>query len=389
MKGMDKMIAGRVQMLMNNVFFGTLAVSMGLIESKAHPYAGWTDGKSLCFNPDFTDKFTKHEVVFLLAHEVMHVVLLHHLRRGARDPKVWNFAADYAINLLLKDDGFTLIDGCLIDEKYRDWSTEKIYQHLMDHPEEQPQGGGGAEVGQVMDGGSIGEDGEAGGGETMSQSAMKAAELDVKAKVQAAALSARKAGKLSANMERLINQVCAPIADWREILRRFISEKAFSDWEWGTCHTRILQQYGIITPTIGGEKLGDLGIIVDTSGSIRDEELAQFAGEINDVLENYECEVTVVYCDTRVNRVETFTQDDLPIKLAAVGMGGTAMKPAFDYLADQLPEMAAVVLYSDSYLFDWKELAVPECPALMACTETRPSSDTPEWIEVIDISERG
>ncbi len=40
---------------------------------------------------------------FVLCHEVLHLVLLTHLRRGSRDPRLWNYSTDFAINFSLKE----------------------------------------------------------------------------------------------------------------------------------------------------------------------------------------------------------------------------------------------------------------------------------------------
>lgn len=385
MKGQDKIVAGRVQLLFTAVFFGTLATGLRLVETAQVPTMG-TDGRCLFYNPEFSDKLSKTEILGVLVHEVLHLVFLTHLRMGHKDAKVWNMATDYAINLVLTDEKFVLPEGCLLDEKYRDWSAEKIYAHLMDNPDEQP-GGEDWNIGAVDPAGSSGEDGEPGSGQPMSPEQIEAEMGRMKAKIQAAAMTAKKAGNMPGSLDRLIDKICAPKANWKDILQRFLSEKAFNDWDFHQSHTRMLHSYGIISPVLDGDALGKLAIIVDTSGSVDEEQLAQFAGEISDILENYECEIGVVYCDTQVNRTDQFTNDDLPLRLHAVGGGGTQGRPAYDWVYENLEDAAAIIHYTDSYLFDWNEIERPEVPVLMACTSPRPDNSTPGWIEVVDISE--
>ena len=381
MKPIEKVIAGRVRLLFRTVFFGTLITHLQLKEvPDLNPPTMATDGRSLFFHPEFSEKLSKPEMEFVLAHEVLHLALLSHLRRGTRDPKLWNYATDYCINLLLKDEHFQLLPDCLIDEKFRDWSAEKIYNWFQDNPDEQPQGGGSS-VGEVMDAGT------GDGGEPMTAEQVAAETSRMKAQIQAAVQAARKAGNLPGSIENLIEEICAPRANWKEILRRFVTEKAYSDWNFAQCNTRILAQTGIITPVLDGDELGELALIVDTSGSVREEELQQFGGEISDILESYPCKVSIVYCDTRVNRVDEFSNEDLPLQFHIVGRGGTQMLPAFQYVTDNLDECAAIILYSDSHVFDWAEIPQPDCPVLMAHTERNVSTDTPEWVERIDISE--
>jgi predicted metal-dependent peptidase len=73
-------------------------------------------------------------------HELLHVVFLHFARMEGRDHKKWNYATDYAINLLLnnKEVTSTLVlkmpKGGLLDPKYRNMSAEQIYDTNPTNP---------------------------------------------------------------------------------------------------------------------------------------------------------------------------------------------------------------------------------------------------------------
>ena len=92
-----------------------------------------TDGTHILINKEFFSKLSKDERVFLLAHETMHVALMHTVRLGDRDPDLWNIAGDYVINAELKkssDLGKMPADG-LLDQKYAGMTTEQVYDVLM------------------------------------------------------------------------------------------------------------------------------------------------------------------------------------------------------------------------------------------------------------------
>ena len=75
---------------------------------------------------------TKEERIFLLAHEVMHVALLHPVRKGDRNHKIWNIAGDFVINNELKSSGLGSVpDSALVNEKYEGMTTEQVYDELM------------------------------------------------------------------------------------------------------------------------------------------------------------------------------------------------------------------------------------------------------------------
>lgn len=388
MSTIEKVIGSRVRMLFKSIFFGQLIVSQNLVGAPdLNPPTMAVDGKSLFFHPEFVTSISKLEMEGVLVHEVLHLVLLHHLRRGNRDKKVWGEAADYVINLIVEKEGYHLPGTPLLDQKFDGWTTEKVYDYLMEHPEEQQPDSGESSCGEVMDAGTGGEEGK-GDGQPMTAEEIAAETHKMKAQIQSAAQAARKRGSLPGSLESLINDICAPRADWRTILQRFVSEKAFSDFNFSQCNTRILHQTGIVTPIIDGEALGNLALIMDVSGSTSgDNQREQMAGEISDVLENFQCEVDVVYADTRVTNIETFTQDDLPLELhCGKANGGTVMAPAFQWVADTHKDYAGIILFTDGDLFDWDQIEEPSCPTLMACTRPNPSG-FPDWLSVVDISQ--
>ena len=93
----------RARLLVRAPFIGSIA--LGLIWVNA-PDIGTmaTDGRSVWFNPDWCEAHGVEKTMGVIAHEVLHVINRHHLRRGERDAELWNVAADLLINRLLQDD---------------------------------------------------------------------------------------------------------------------------------------------------------------------------------------------------------------------------------------------------------------------------------------------
>lgn len=89
-----------------------------------------TDGARNVYNPSFVEDLRPSELEGTLAHEAMHCALGHQCRRGGRDPELWNYAADFAINPLLLANGFTFPGGALIDPAFKNLSAEEIYARL-------------------------------------------------------------------------------------------------------------------------------------------------------------------------------------------------------------------------------------------------------------------
>ena len=126
---MPEMTKARTELVLRYPFFGKLALGLELIESDQFDTMA-VDGQRIYYNKDFVNKITHKETVGVIAHEVLHVVFKHHLRRNNRDKYFWNVAGDYVINDVLFEDGFVLPEGGLYDSKYSGWSTEKVYDDV-------------------------------------------------------------------------------------------------------------------------------------------------------------------------------------------------------------------------------------------------------------------
>jgi len=64
-----------------------------------------TNGSIIIFGEDFLGKLTVNETVFILLHELLHIVLEHPFRKHERNLHRFNVACDIVINDILKSDG--------------------------------------------------------------------------------------------------------------------------------------------------------------------------------------------------------------------------------------------------------------------------------------------
>ena len=167
-----------------------------------------TDGKSILWSPDFVDEMDQEETVGVMAHEVTHVAMKHNLRRGNRDPELWNIACDFAIKDILIEAGFVLPQGGLYDEQYKGLMAEAIFDRLPEDAKE--RFGQAASVGQVADATND-------MGNPVSQAEAKQMEADVDSKIMMAATGAKAVGNLPAAIKEMIERMSA--AKWAGAIR--------------------------------------------------------------------------------------------------------------------------------------------------------------------------
>jgi predicted metal-dependent peptidase len=106
----------------------------------------------ISLNPEFVQTLDKEELAGVLAHEMLHLVLSHHERKGGRDSWIWNIATDMCINQALKTDNIKMprsalyppheYQGDLFAETLFDWLV-KNPQHVPPRPKGDPMPGAG------------------------------------------------------------------------------------------------------------------------------------------------------------------------------------------------------------------------------------------------------
>ena len=328
----------KTALILDHPFFGNLAMNMPQIITDAVPTAA-TNGKHILYNPDFCKGLNNDNLVFLIAHEVMHPALDHITRVGERDPERWNYAGDTVINPMLVDEGIgTFIDGGVMDRdllKQGGGTTDGVYNLLPP----QPNGGGG--YGNEGQGKSFDELQPYEG----SPAEVEQLKSEWKVKVAQAAQAAKMMGKLSAGLERFVGDLLQPRVNWRDVMNRFIVKQRNEDRTWSRPNRRFLSQ-GMYLPSISGEALGEIVFSIDCSGSIGEEELTQFASEIIKVFQDLSPKkIHIVYFDSEVCHYDCFEDEEPVIK--PHGGGGTMFSPIFQYINDNDIEPVCCVVLTD------------------------------------------
>lgn len=344
-------------------FFATLALR---IAGGDNAIADWsiptccTDGRKLRYNPEFMAGLSTEEAEFVLAHEVLHCTNNHHTRRGNRDPKLFNIAADLAINPILRNarigrppTGALFPGAGQFADITAGLSTEETYARLLETGEDNGDGDDPGGCGGVEDAGDPAE--------------VRESEAEWEVAVAQACQIAKGRGSLPGCLEDLVQRAQVPDTSVADYLWEFISRHARNDYSWVTPNRRFLGQ-GLCLPGMHSEELGTVVCMVDGSGSCWEPKVVnRFAELLQGVLETFDCELTIIYHDIPVHAVETWKSSDGPLVLTPRGGGGTSHVPAFEYV-DQRLSPTCVVALTDC----WTEYpGEPGYPVLWACVGNR------------------
>jgi predicted metal-dependent peptidase len=354
-------------------------IMIGRTEVKDDVPTACTDGRNTYYGRDYMAKQASNKRKGVILHENLHKAFRHttvwrHLFK--ENATLANMACDYVINLMIMDGDnnfVSLPESALLDPKYKGLDAGTVYRMLK----EEAKGGKinvktvgdqeGKDVPVIEVGNGLDEhDWESAEGMTNEEKETLAKDID-----QALRQGAILAGKMSANIPREISDVLQAKVDWREALREFVTSFCVDKDEstWRRPSRRWIGQ-DVYMPSMIGESVGRIVIGIDMSGSIGEEEVGQFLGEVQNICERVKPEgIDLLYWDTRVCQHEKYEQDQLDNLLSSTkprGGGGTDPQCIVDYMNDKKIKAECAVILTDGYVGSWGEGW--SCPTLWGIT---------------------
>ena len=369
----EKINKARTRLLIDSMFFGSIAMRLELIPDYSIPTM-LINSKAIKYNPDFVDGLSMYELIGCIAHEILHVAGGHPWRENDRDHTLFSMAGDYVINDILLTDKFSLPAGCLYDKRFSGMSVEEVYTVLKKEKEEQQK-----EEQQKEDNSRDDNSGDDNSGDDKNKNTdiggcgdyesetdsieSKENEIQWKQIISQAHLLSK--GSIPAGLDRMIQSFINLETPWSVLLRDFVSRTAKNDYTWTRPNTRY-SRLKFILPSLISDELPKIVIGIDTSGSISQELLDLFAAEVSSIFNDYNTTMEVIYCDYVIHGIETYTKSDLPLKLSPKGGGGTSFRPVFDYIENSGDIPACLIYFTDLYgSFPEKE---PNYPVLWIST---------------------
>ncbi|MEM4964939.1 MAG: VWA-like domain-containing protein [Pyrobaculum sp.] len=340
----------------------------------------WTDGRSIYLSRHAVTSYTVRNVAFLIAHEAMHMIMMHIPRMKQLLRKyphaVINVAADAlihnAINDLITDEFRERVVTCdklgnaekrckemasleelveLIYSQSQQLSIDDTY--LIGDLDENINDNGNGEVVNEGDGEGDDEgDGEGddeGDGEGDDEGDGEGDEKRIIKRIIKTYALSRLAGRVPGWADRWINELLKPKIDWRRQLRNMITINGMKvKRTWSRPSRKNPDADTMPGKALYGTKIL---ILIDTSGSIDEEALRRFVSEVYAMAK--EAEVIVIPWDAEVHGVFHIKRKEDIKKLKLYGGGGTMITPALKLLDSFHADR--VVILSDWYIADLNE----------------------------------
>jgi len=354
----DKITKARVKLQKDNPFFSYLVMSLQIHEKEDTGTCAVDCKGNLYYNPKWVDKLTIEETKTLLAHEVLHVALLHLIRKGERDMKGWNIASDIIVNNLLVLNEFVFtgemshvllpkynsIDflGFVIGELDKK-SSEEVYSLLQNKFGKNEQ----SEAGQGFDEHIYGKAGET---DENGNDIQNKVEREWRGKMAEAVVYAKSKGKGVCGFERAFSEILNSKMNWKQILHRYISDSIPFDYTYSKPSRRSFSM-GIYQPKMKKEAL-DIVTFIDVSGSIQSKELQEFVSELVGIGKSFDnINMEFITWDTKANNRYQLNKSDINdiSELKINGGGGTDFTKVYDYLDENSIRPKIIIFFTDGY----------------------------------------
>jgi predicted metal-dependent peptidase len=331
------------RLLSDEPFFSAISRRVNKSASRGLPTAGVTVDKDtlqfkMLYNPDFFKDMEENKIKGVLMHEFYHLIFKHVTSRKPENVPhlVWNIAGDLAINSMIGADN--LPEGCCIPggkqfEDYPLGKTAEFYLEMMKDDENFGDGEGGFKDLDGQSGSDFGNFDDHSGWDELTDDERQMVEERAKDIMEKAAKEANNSGRgwgsVSSGIKREIMERLKTRVDWKKVLRAFVGAAQRADKS--NTMRRINRRFPYIHAGRKVNRVANIAISIDQSGSVSDAELNAFFNELNKLSEL--ATFTVIPFDTKVAEDKVYTwRKGEKRKWERVMYGGTCFNAPTEYV---------------------------------------------------------
>lgn len=314
-----------LKLFRNEPFLGAISMAITKVGDTKQPTAyigvrpnGKTQEVVMGFNPKFMDEQTEDKQIGVIKHELLHMIFQHIFTRSVGEKSyqvLWNWATDLAINSIIGKDnlpemcllpGHTPNDpktGKPIEGPYAEYiqsaplmmASDYYFEGLRKIQEEQGDDNCDLAIGSgigTMDGHDHWKDLPA---DVQEQIRDKMREMVGKAAERAQIDNSW--GSVPHEIQDVIRKMLSREVDWRSVLRNFIGRTR--TMQRTSTVRKVNKKTPYVQPGVRRPTIANFGIFIDQSGSVGDQDLSLFFGELES-LSNFTT-LDVYHFDTEID----------------------------------------------------------------------------------------
>lgn len=423
----DNLMKARCRLMIREPFYGSIAMDMTWREDKMEykdvPEEAKTMGVRLTptgaecvYYKPFVEKLSVEELYTVVQHEIEHLVRLHCLRRDQRHHELFNVACDMSIHghqsnpkigytEFGKKPVFPMADQlCWVpDNEDPNLTAEEYYKRMLQKMPKlkctcgtsQGQGADGQGSGDGADQGDQnqgkgkkdkkskkGNDGNGNcpihSGKLLdshwiwdtSETNEDEARQIVNSMVQNAI--SKNQGSIPGHLLDAVQALSKPVVRWRELLRRYLGQHVGNRRPTLARRNRRNDSFGV--KGVSHHAAATVNVIVDTSGSIGQEELGKFFAEIDAI--SSRAKTSVLQWDHEFQGFAQYRRGNWK-KFKVNGRGGTDMAAPYKWLEDNGKIADVQIMLTDGHC-NWAD---SKGYPVITCITTEQSG--PDWGHVV------
>lgn len=376
----------KMELLQQFPFYGDIAMRMRFEEDNTIPTAA-TNGMWIRYNKKFMLGLKAPQRNYVLMHEILHVLMMHWKRSKEKDPAIWNIACDLVVNSVLdrikatsygQQNGKSVNwerppEGLFLRSFWADNLVEDIYFKILEDNQLQDgmsQNGTGGLFDQLKNKNRklilrehyAGNFGKKYGvkipvmdlhisEEDLSEAEKKVLEKEIKTLVKESLARNRSSIGDYHVPSKILSLVETKRLPWKRLLQDYL-EVTYSDESSYLTPERKYIHMDLIVPGVEmkEDELGEVWAFVDSSGSIRENDLNQFLTQLYRISKEYSCVMNIAYWDTEVTDVyKKISKKQNILDCKPHHSGGTEINCVYRYLEEEKIKPTAMLILTDGY----------------------------------------
>ena len=349
----------RAKLFLKDSFIACVAGQLDWVVSEEETQTAATDGTHIYINEEFFGGLSLAEQLGVIAHEALHVILMHTIRaRQITDVErfIWNIACDMCVNRELEHAKFVLPEGKVeCPPKYMEMTTEEIYQDLLKKGKGSNSNGGGNCSNDSNENQKKGYSGSSDVLPTQSQKDVNKVKQTINKSVIMTTKKEWGAGTdaFSRELQKRLEEINRPTLPWPTLLRKYVNDVIKDDWSWARPNRRVQEVY---LPSLSGESgtLDHINVYIDNSGSVTDKQVANFIKEIEAIHKSMSPRSTTIsfFSNSITDSYKIGETWDIS-KISPHTTGGTDIAPVIGDINEKKP--AVSIVFTDGCFDDYSD----------------------------------
>ena len=387
----DEVVRFKMQLLRKMPFYGDIVMRLPIVRNDAISTAR-TNGRMIEYNGKFLSKMKPGQRNFVIMHEIFHVLLFHCERNNERRPDIWNMAADLVVNNMLLRLNYYMHNAGIEFEKPADGvfgyitnsdTVENLYAKFLEEnkgirgltkkikitisqwgykqtlqitaPDDIiliniSEADGGAGDGSDEDKNRR----EKGKSRNDTDNLLAEIGLSKQALLDIIRESASK-NRSDMGSYYVPKQILGPVETkkikWDVLFRDFLIEEVNEETSYATPERKYIHM-DLIIPGYGTqeEKLEEVWAFIDSSGSIRSNEMSQFLTQLYRISKEFQCIFNICYWDTRVTDVyKKITKEKDIWNSISRHSGGTDINCVYQWISENKIKPDVMLILTDGF----------------------------------------